>query len=324
MGGEPLIDLGLYFAVCDRMELSVALSWAAGLGIRSIELSIHVGGRFEVDKALDSGQIRELCSAVAGEGLAISALNMSADGQLVLGPYHADTDWICTGTPQEKRAFGVERLCRAAELAEELHVPVVTGFVGCEDYSRWFPWPDPDAWQGMESGFVEQVTPILDKFRSHDVRFAMECHPKQFVYNTETALRSVELLEGHPAWGFNLDPANLMLAGVDPIVFAADLGDRILNVHAKDGELVSHNAGRSGLLANGPWTRRDRGFRFRVAGWGDVPWRRLITELSVRGYEGPLTIEHEDPTMGPRDGVEKAVTFLEPLLINEPIEEPWW
>jgi hypothetical protein len=28
--------------------------------------------------------------------------------------------------------------------------------------------------------------------------------------------------------------------------------------------------------------------------------------------------------MGPRDGVEKAVAFLEPLIIREPFEGPWW
>ena len=168
--------------------------------------------------------------------------------------------------------------------------------------------------------FVENVMPVLDHYLARGVRFAMECHPKQFVYNTETALRSIELVAGHESWGFNLDPANLALAGVDPVVFAAELGDRILNVHAKDAEIVAHNAARSGLLANGPWGRLDRGFRFRVAGWGDVPWMRLLTELSLRGYDGVITVEHEDPTMGRREGVEKAVRYLDPLLIREPFD----
>jgi sugar phosphate isomerase/epimerase len=144
------------------------------------------------------------------------------------------------------------------------------------------------------------------------------------VYNTETALRSVELLGHHPSWCFNLDPANLMLAGVDPVVFAAEIGPRVVHVHAKDGELVAHNAARSGLLANGPWERRDRGFRFRIAGWGDVPWKRLITELALQRYRGPLVVEHEDPTMGPRDGIEKAAAFLGPLLIREAFPGRWW
>ena len=316
--------LGLYFAVCNRIELDVALAWASSLGIESIELSSHVSGRFDVDEMFEPGRIDALRDTVGGHGLQVSALNMSADGQLLLGPHHADTDWIHPGTANEKRAFGARRLRRAAELAEQLEIPVVTGFVGCEDYSRWFPWPDAEGWERMEEGFVREVAPLLDHFRAHGVRFAMEPHPKQFVYNTETALRSVELLAAHPAWGFNLDPANLALAGVDPVIFVSELGDRIINVHAKDAELVVHNAARSGLLANGPWARADRGFRFRVPGWGDVPWKRLVTELSLLGYRGPLTIEHEDPTMASREGVEKAVAFLEPLIIRQPSEGVWW
>jgi len=316
--------LGLYFAVCNRMDLDTAFAWASGLGIECLELSTHVSARFDVDEMLAPGRVDELRRALAGYGLQVAALNMSADGQLLLGPHHSDTDGIHAGTADEKRAFGCERMRRAAQLAEQLEVPIVTGFVGCEDYSRWFPWPDEDAWTNMENGFVETVAPLLDEFYRRGVRFAVEPHPRQFVYNTETALRSVELLADHPAWGFNLDPANLVLAGVDPVVFANELGDRIINVHAKDGELVAHHAARSGLLAHGPWRRPGRGFRFRVPGWGDVRWKELITELSVSGYQGPIAIEHEDPTMAPAEGIEKAVAFLEPLLIRHPPEDRWW
>ncbi len=156
------------------------------------------------------------------------------------------------------------------------------------------------------------------------ILFGMECHPKQMVYNTETALRSLELLGHFKSWNFNFDPANLMLAGVDPVVFIAELGPRIVNVHMKDGEIVEHNVGRSGLLANGPWNRPGRGFRFRVPGWGDVQWRKVITELSLQGYTGVLSVEHEDPTMGPVDGIKKAIHFLKPLVIEEPRTEQWW
>lgn len=324
MAGRSAVKLGLYFAACHAMELDEAMGWAARLGIESIEISAHASGRFDADEMFEPGRIAVLRDALRAHDLQVSALNMSADGQLLLGPHHADTDWICQGSPEDKRAFAVRRLRRAAELAEQLEVPVISGFVGCEDYSRWFPWPDAGAWEGMEEGFVEHVAPLLDDIHAHGVRFAVEPHPRQFVYNTETALRSVELLGSHPAWGFTLDPANLALAGVDPVVFVSELGERIINVHAKDAELVAHHAARSGLLANGPWTRSGRGFRFRVPGWGDVQWRRLITELSVHGYGGPVVIEHEDPTMSPRDGVEKAVAFLDPLLIREPFEGAWW
>ncbi|MBN1569939.1 MAG: sugar phosphate isomerase/epimerase [Acidobacteria bacterium] len=318
------MELGLYFAVCNKMDLDTALEKVANLGYKSLELSVHTGSRFDLSWLAKDGNGRNLCARINAAGLSVSAMNMSADGQLVLGPHHSDTDMVFKGTPEEKIRYGTERMLLAAELANELEIPVITGFTGCEDYARWFPWPDPEAWTRMESVFVARWSPILKRFDSLGVRFGMECHPKQIVYNTETAVRSVALLGEYRSWGFNLDPANLLLAGVDPVLFAAELASRIFNVHAKDGECVAHNIARSGLLANGAWERADRGFRFRIAGWGDVPWRRLITELAVQRYQGPLTVEHEDPTMGAMEGVEKAARFLEPLLIREPFPGRWW
>lgn len=318
------MELGLYFAVCDRLELEPALKMTADLGYSCVELSAHTGGRFDVDRLLSDKTGLRISRLIKSFGLRISAINMSWDSQLILGPHHADTDVVFKGTPGEKITYGTERVIKAARLANSLEIPVITGFTGCEDYSRWFPWPDTDGWASMEPVFVERWRAILETFDELGVLFGMECHPKQMVYNTETALRSLELLGDLKSWNFNFDPANLMLAGVDPVVFIAELGSRIVNVHLKDGELVAHNTRRSGLLANGPWQRPDRGFRFRIPGWGDVPWRKVMTELSVQKYNGPLTVEHEDPTMGPVDGIKKAIHFLKPLVIDEPAAEQWW
>ena len=315
------MKLGLYFSVFNHLELPLALEKAKSLGFETIEISTHTGGRFDVASLSKDRATRKTLKAC---GLKISAFNMSADSQLVLGPHHRDTDEIFKGPPEAKIKYATARMLMAIRLANDMEVPVISGFTGCEDYSRWVPWPDPEAWEKMEPVFVDRWSPILDVFDRSGVAFAVECHPKQMVYNTETALRSLRLFRSHRSWGFNLDPANLMLAGVDPVVFVAELGRRIVNVHAKDGEVVVHNAGRSGLLANGRWDRPDRGFRFRIAGWGDVAWRKVITELVLRGYEGPLTVEHEDPTMGPIEGVEKAVEYLRPLLIRERFGKRWW
>jgi sugar phosphate isomerase/epimerase len=317
------MELGLYFSVLDHLPLERALEFTASRGFRYLEIPTHTDARFGLSK-LGGSAASKLRKEVESHGLRIRAINMSADSQLLLGPHNQDTDCIFRGTNEEKIEYGCERMLAAAELANRLEIPVITGFTGCEDYSRWFPWPDPTAWENMEAKMVERWDPILRRLDELGVAFGMECHPRQMVYNTETALRSLELLGDHPSWKFNFDPANLMLAGVDPVVFITHLGDHIVNVHAKDGELVSHAAGFSGLLANGPWDRPNRGFRFRVAGWGDLPWRRLITELAIHGYAGPLMVEHEDPTMGREEGVEKAVEFLRPILIRDKFPGRWW
>ncbi len=108
------------------------------------------------------------------------------------------------------------------------------------------------------------------------------------------------------------------------VAFIQALGDRIYHVHVKDGEIVKHNVGRSGMFAHGDWQRIDRGFRFRIPGWGDVPWKRVITELRLVNYDYVLSLEHEDATMSRQDGVTKAYNFLKPLIIEKPFEGRWW
>jgi len=320
------LKLGVCAQALDRGSLAAALEQARSLGFEAIELPVDARNPLlDLERALAGGE-REIAAAVRANGLTISALSNHQEGQLLLGPHGEDTDAIFRGSPKEKIAYATRRLIQTAELARRLDVDVVCGFTGCEEWSRWFPWPLRDGWERMGPTFRERLLPILDEFARCKVRFAHECHPLQFAYNVETAKLALELLDQHPAFCFNLDPANLLLAGVDPVVFAEELGARVVHVHAKDGELVTQHAARSGLLAHGPWHRPGRGFRYRVPGWGDVPWRRLITELHIAGYDGVLAVEHEDPTMSEREGLAQAVAFLRPLLLHDPPpkERRWW
>lgn len=306
------------------MTMDEGLGLMAELGVAAFELPVHSGNPWADLDGLLAGDALSLKKRIADSGLAVSAVSNHREGQLLLGPHHSDTDGIHPGTPEEKIAYAEDRLIRTARLAAQLEVGLVVGFLGCEDYARLFPWPDPGGWEKMIPVFQDRVGRLLEKFQSLGVRFAQEPHPKQMVYNTETALESVETLGGHPSWGFNLDPGNLLLAGVDPVLFVRELEGRIFHVHAKDGETVAHNAARSGLLARGAWDRPDRGFRFRIPGWGDVPWKRLISELRLTGYDGYLAVENEDPVFNPLDGLKKAVSELEPLLPKGGREPQWW
>lgn len=320
------MKLGLCAQVLYHLPFERALATAAELGFQAIELPVDRKSPFIDLEAALAGDWRRLRVAVRQAGLEISALSNHQEGQLLLGPHGADTDRVMSGPPEEKSAWAARQLKATAELAERLEVGVVCGFIGCEDYSRWFPWPAADGFETMAPVVRERLLPVLDAFARHGVVLAHECHPKQFAYNLETARWLVELVSGHPALGFNFDPANLLLAGMEPVEFVVELGARIRHVHAKDGERVRHTVARSGLLAHGAWDRPGRGFRFRVPGWGELDWRQLLTELHVAGYEGVIAVEHEDPTMGRMEGLRKAQAHLSPLMFQEPCgeEAPWW
>ena len=316
--------LGVCLQALYDVDLQTALEEAASIGFRAVELPVDRRSPF-VDLDEESTAVSRLTRALHHTGLEISALSNHQEGQLLLGPHGADTDLILPGDALAKIEFAKARLIRTADLARQLGVSVVCAFTGCEDSSRWFPWPLPDGYERMAPTFRERLLPVLDGFGDRNVRLALECHPRQFAYNLETALWALELVEHHQALAFNLDPANLVLAGMDPVVFAVELGDRVVHVHAKDCELVRHNVGRSGLLAHGEWARRDRGFRFRIPGWGDVRWKSLITELQLVGYSGVLAVEHEDPTMDRREGLRQAFSYLSTLVLEEPPpRDQWW
>ena len=318
------MKLGVCPQALYHLGFEEALAAARQLGFEAIELPVDRRSPYiNLEEALAGGW-RRIRQAVDTAGLEISALSNHQEGQLLLGPHGIDTDPIQLGTAEEKVAYATLRLQQTAALAEKLEVRVVCSFTGCEDYSRWFPWPLEDGYERMGPVVRERLLPVLEYFSRHGVRFAHECHPKQFAYNLETAELLLELLDGHPALGFNLDPANLMLAGMNPVVFVAELGERILHVHAKVGEQVRHHVARSGLLAHGRWDRPERGFRFRIPGWGDLNWKQLISELRLAGYDGVLAVEHEDPVIGPLEGLRKGLEYLSPLVLREPQEERWW
>ncbi len=131
---------------------------------------------------------------------------------------------------------------------------------------------------------------ILDEFARCGVRFALEVHPTEMAYNLETAEQALAVLDHRREFGFNFDPSHLVWQGIDPVVFIKRLGTRILHAHAKDDEVQADEVRRSGVLAGGAWTRPDRGFRFRVPGWGDVNWRRVLSALVAVGYDYLLSL----------------------------------
>ncbi len=298
-------------------DLETVFKMMSQMGYEAAELPAFQGnGHLEVDDVLKQGGAKKIKDLAKKYGITISALSNHAEGQLVLGPHTRDTDSLFKGTPAEKIKFGMERMKKTARAAAALEVPVVCGFIGCERFSRWFPWPFPEGWDEMARDFVERWGEILETFAREGVKFAHEPHPNEYVYNVETAVKSVELLGGRKEWGFNLDPANIVLQAIDPVIFVQELGEYIYHVHAKDGEIVEHNVRRSGIQPTGKWNRIDRGFRFRIPGWGSVPWKRLLTELRLVNYDYVLSYEHEDVVMSREDGMEKTIDFLRPLIIK--------
>ena len=70
----------------------------------------------------------------------------------------------------------------------------------------------------------------------------------------------------------------------------------------------------------------ERSWVFRTVGYGHDAsvWNDIISVLKNVGYDGCISIEHEDGLMSPKEGLEKAVSFLKNVLIYENAGEMWW
>ncbi|MGW3984558.1 sugar phosphate isomerase/epimerase family protein [Streptomyces mirabilis] len=121
----------------------------------------------------------------------------------------------------------------------------------------------------------------------------------------------------------NFDPSHLVWMGIDPIAAVKPYIDRIPHAQAKDIEVFADRRTRYGYLGKAvarpdPW---DVGWwRYRVPGLGEVDWRRLVDALYEGGFDGVLSVEHEDPVWGGtedrvRTGLEVAYSTLRPLLV---------
>jgi sugar phosphate isomerase/epimerase len=122
----------------------------------------------------------------------------------------------------------------------------------------------------------------------------------------------------------NFDPSHLLWMGIDPLEAVRPYVDRVAHVQAKDIELFPDRRNRYGWPGRAvsrpdPW---DVGWwRYRVPGLGQVDWPRLVDLLYEGGFDGVISVEHEDPVWSGdseriRAGLEVARRTLQPLIVT--------
>jgi sugar phosphate isomerase/epimerase len=112
--------------------------------------------------------------------------------------------------------------------------------------------------------------------------------------------------------------------GIDPVVALKPYVDKVAHAQAKDIQVFPELRNRYGwpgkaVTRPDPW---DVGWwRYRVPGLGDVDWRRIVDTLYEGGFDGVLSVEHEDPVWGGSEdlvlaGLDVAHRTLSPLIIR--------
>jgi sugar phosphate isomerase/epimerase len=97
-----------------------------------------------------------------------------------------------------------------------------------------------------------------------------------------------------PYVGLQYDPSHLVWQMMDPIQCARDFIDKIYDVHLKDTQVRWDVVKKTGI--NPP--NRAQWWTFRLPGLGQMDWAAFFSVLQQAGYQGAMSIEHEDPFYG--------------------------
>ena len=219
------------------------------------------------------------------------------------------------------------------EFASKIGVKIVNGFAGVPAaavdglYPCWIGLPYPPEYVGyLKWQWKEKLVPfwkdMSGMLKKHNITFGFEMHPGDSIFNTSTMLKMRDQVGDN--MGCCFDPTHLFWQQIDPIKSILALGEAIVNVHAQDLSFNVKKIDIDGVLD--PTTYEDyenRNWHFKIPGYGhdEQFWKNMVSALRRTGYDGVLSIEHQDSMVSYKEGFKKGREFLERIIFHGPAEE---
>jgi sugar phosphate isomerase/epimerase len=314
------MKIGLFTDGLMHLGFTQALERAAGLGIQAVEIgtgNFSPAPHCDLDRLLcDEAARKEFQEAIRSHNLELAALNCSGN------PLHPDPEVA-------GRAIEVTR--KTLQLAGMLGLERIVCMSGCPGtpdggrYPNWVvaSWPE-DFLELLDWQWRERVVPFWTEMagaaKAHGVRqLCFELHPGMCVYNVSSLFRLRSAVG--PIVAANLDPSHFFFQGMDPLAVIRALGDAIGYVHAKDARVEPYNLAVQGALDLQPGKPvRDLVWAYRTLGYGHGAdfWADFVSALRSVGYDGVLSIEHEDPLMDSEEAIGHAAGLLRSTIFFGP------
>ena len=256
---------------------------------------------------------REFLAVLERSGIKLAALNCNGNQ---LHPVDGDRQSkVVYDTVRLGELLGVDTIVLMSGLPAGAPNDVRPNWVTCA-------WP-------LENGEIldwqwnEKLLPYWQKLAAFATgcgvkKFCVEMHGHQLVYNVPTLQKLRK--EIGPIVGANLDPSHLFWMGADPLAAVDALSDAIHHVHAKDTYINRAAESLTGRLETINHANvKDRAWNYITLGYGhgEQWWREFCYRLRLNGYDGWLSIEHEDSILSRMEGVRKSIDLLKQTSIDE-------
>ena len=274
------MQIGFLTAPFRNEPLEQVVAWASENGFDALEVASGPGSKhIDTDQAV-AGKADDYVKLFRNYNVTISSLAWYSN--LLEGD-------------AAKRAELAATFKRIVDAAAMMRIPVVCTMAG-------FPVAGKSKLQTIQEDFAEVFPPLVAYAKGKGVQIAFENYFRTNLQGLDTWDKVFEVCPDENL-GLNFDPSHLYHMEVDYLEAVDRYASRIFHTHAKDTEVRQHVKRYVGTLGDGWW-------RYVIPGYGDIDWGVYIARLKRNGYDGVLSIEHEDGALGREEGMIKGRQHL--------------
>ncbi len=274
------MEVGLLTAPFGRKSLEDVVKWSGAAGFDALEVATSPGSNH-----IDPYKVDRKRAAGIGKLLEANHIRISS-----LASYRNMTE---ADPKARKQALADVR--KAVDAAVHLGVDVVCTLAG-------MPVPGKSKLQTIEEDCPKAFRPLCEYAAKKKVQIALENWFATNLQGLDTFERLFDVCP-YDNFGLNFDPSHLVHQQIDYLCAVERFKDRIFHTHAKDTEINQSRLRWIGNQARGWW-------RYVIPGYGVIDWGPYIAVLRRCGFNGVLSIEHEDGALGVEEGFVKGLEHL--------------
>ena len=274
------MKVGMLTCPFGNESLKTVLNFAEDAGIPCLEVWAGPKSRHIDPEKINAAQAKRIKADLIERGLEITSLA-----------------YYTMDLTQPKAVKSVQAHAKKCiDAAALLNVPVVCMLTGG-------PAPGMTKHETIRTVLPKAFKPILTHARKKGIRIALENYFATCLQGLDTYDALFEAIPDEN-FGLNYDPSHLYHMECDHLAPVSMFPDRIFHTHAKDTLVDKAARGYVGVYGSGWW-------RYVIPGFGNINWGEFVSHLRQAGYDGVLSIEHEDATQSPEEGFMRGAAFLE-------------